>query len=266
MRGAISLKSQASCLLQGIYVTCDSAPPTKPLRDRVFPLKYILHPEYLSTNLLYHNYTTHIILIGRLERSLSSMDPQYGNSGHHTPSTQVQQLAYTNQAPRPLSAREQDMLAHLDNLRLFLITAPYNHATGRVTTSTADTHPALNRFALPNGELVSCVYWQSLYHITGTDIVRALVFRFEAFGRPVRNLKKFEEGVFSDLRNLKPGIDACLEEPKVCQSIQFSVHTFTPMGPSHHFLSFCLSTNAYVLKRSRKCSTGRNHSYCLARR
>lgn len=28
-------------------------------------------------------------------------------------------------------------------------------------------------------------------------------------------MKKFEEGVFSDLRNLKPGQDACLEEPKV---------------------------------------------------
>ena len=26
---------------------------------------------------------------------------------------------------------------------------------------------------------------------------------------------KFEEGVFSDLRNLKPGVDPCLEEPKV---------------------------------------------------
>ncbi|GLB44294.1 putative STE like transcription factor [Lyophyllum shimeji] len=75
-------------------------------------------------------------------------------------------------------------------------------------------HPSLNRFLLPSGEYVSCVLWNGLYHITGTDIVRALVFRFEAFGRPVRNMKKFEEGVFSDLRNLKPGVDACLEEPK----------------------------------------------------
>lgn len=79
----------------------------------------------------------------------------------------------------------------------------------------SSTHPALNRFLLPNNEYVSCVLWGGLYHITGTDIVRALVFRFEAFGRPVRNMKKFEEGVFSDLRNLKPGVDACLEEPKV---------------------------------------------------
>ena len=33
------------------------------------------------------------------------------------------------------------------------------------------------------GEFVTCVLWSGLYHITGTDIVRALVFRFEAFGK-----------------------------------------------------------------------------------
>lgn len=53
-----------------------------------------------------------------------------------------------------------------------------------------------------------------LFHITGTDIVRCLAFRFHAFGRPVKNSKKFEEGIFSDLRNLKAGNDASLEEPK----------------------------------------------------
>lgn len=122
----------------------------------------------------------------------------------------------------------------------------------------------LTRLVDSTGEYVTCVLWSGLYHITGTDIVRALVFRFAAFGehrvpsiplypfhfatvifsvaisfdrcllwvswllmflfsfsfllilgRPVRNMKKFEEGVFSDLRNLKPGHDACLEEPKV---------------------------------------------------
>jgi transcription factor STE12 len=54
----------------------------------------------------------------------------------------------------------------------------------------------------------------NLFHITGTDIVRSLTYRFLAFGRPVVNNKKFEEGIFSDLRNLKPGTDASLEEPK----------------------------------------------------
>lgn len=34
-------------------------------------------------------------------------------------------------------------------------------------------------------------------------------------------MKKFEEGVFSDLRNLKPGVDACLEDPKVSHSNNF---------------------------------------------
>jgi len=53
-----------------------------------------------------------------------------------------------------------------------------------------------------------------LYHISGTDIVRCLAFRFGAFGRPVKNVKKFEEGIFSDLRNLKAGTDASLEDPK----------------------------------------------------
>lgn len=50
--------------------------------------------------------------------------------------------------------------------------------------------------------------------LTISITVRALAFRFEAFGRPIHATKKWEEGVFSDLRNLKPGQDACLEDPK----------------------------------------------------
>ncbi|TAQ83043.1 hypothetical protein B7494_g8633 [Chlorociboria aeruginascens] len=72
----------------------------------------------------------------------------------------------------------------------------------------------IRRFLLPTGEYVSCVLWNNLFHISGTDIVRCLSFRFQAFGRPVKNSKKFEEGIFSDLRNLKSGTDASLEEPK----------------------------------------------------
>lgn len=133
---------------------------------------------------------------------------------------------------RPLSLKERELLAHLDRLKFFLATAPSRWSMeGGGDASAAghnpsalpvghpnSAHPALNRFLLPNSEYVSCVLWGGLYHITGTDIVRALVFRFEAFGRPVKNMKKFEEGVFSDLRNLKPGVDACLEEPKVRQT------------------------------------------------
>ncbi|KAG7085909.1 hypothetical protein E1B28_003443 [Marasmius oreades] len=121
---------------------------------------------------------------------------------------------------RPLTPQEQEKLAHLDRLKFFLATAPSRWNPSQSGSNQPQhhphtpSHPALNRFLLPSQEFVTCVYWNELYHITGTDIVRALVFRFEAFGRPVRNMKKFEEGVFSDLRNLKPGQDACLEEPK----------------------------------------------------
>lgn len=62
--------------------------------------------------------------------------------------------------------------------------------------------------------LTDCWDRSNLFHISGTDIVRTLAFRFQAFGRPVKNSKKFEEGIFSDLRNLKAGTDATLEEPK----------------------------------------------------
>ncbi|KAJ3856519.1 STE like transcription factor-domain-containing protein [Lentinula lateritia] len=137
---------------------------------------------------------------------------------------------------RPLNQIEHEKLAQLDRLKFFLATAPsrWDSNGPNASSSSSDpylnmgmgmngglniphhapTHPALNRFLLPTQEYVTCVLWNGLYHITGTDIVRALCSRFDAFGRPVRNMKKFEEGVFSDLRNLKPGQDASLEEPK----------------------------------------------------
>ncbi|KAG8215457.1 STE like transcription factor-domain-containing protein [Butyriboletus roseoflavus] len=130
----------------------------------------------------------------------------------------------TKDLSRSLTTKEQDNIAHLDRLKYFLATAPSRWSSPGSSRS-ADTidhasvthtssHPSMNRFLLPTSEYVSCVLWSGTYHITGTDIVRTMVFRFEAFGRPIRNMKKFEEGIFSDLRNLKPGVDATLEEPK----------------------------------------------------
>jgi transcription factor STE12 len=106
--------------------------------------------------------------------------------------------------PMPTDEDMHMRLAMIDDLKLFLATAPTNW----------NQDSPIKQFTLPTGEHISCVIWGKLFHITGTDIVRSLMFRFHAFGRPVINLKKFEEGIFSDLRNLKPGTDACLEEPK----------------------------------------------------
>lgn len=125
-----------------------------------------------------------------------------------------QNAAMASQKPETfmLSTEAQQALPHdaqvalnqVDNLKYFLISAPVDWTPEQY----------IRRFLLPTGEYVSCVLWNNLFHISGTDIVRCLSFRFQAFGRPVKNSKKFEEGIFSDLRNLKSGTDASLEEPK----------------------------------------------------
>lgn len=74
--------------------------------------------------------------------------------------------------------------------------------------------PPVRKYKMANGEEISCVFWKGNFFITGTDVVKVLIFRFQQFGRGILNPKKFEEGVFSDLRNLKPGQDAVLEEPR----------------------------------------------------
>ncbi|KAJ3314698.1 homeodomain transcription factor ste12 [Boothiomyces sp. JEL0838] len=93
---------------------------------------------------------------------------------------------------------------HLEGFKLFLSTAPVNW----------NHNETIRRYPLPNGESVSCVLWNELFHITGTDIVRSLIYRFECLGRKVVMQKKFEEGIFSDLRNLKPMADSTLEESR----------------------------------------------------
>jgi transcription factor STE12 len=131
------------------------------------------------------------------------------------PSASTSTASHSLVLSRPLTTKERSQLTQLDALRLFLLTGPAKWGTVSSSSAALSTPPALHRFPLPGGEPVSCVRWRGLFYITGTDVVRALVFRFAAFGRPVRHMKKFEEGIFSDLRNLKPGQDATLEEPKV---------------------------------------------------
>lgn len=153
-----------------------------------------------------------------IDRSQSAFVPRFNPSATG--------LSACKNLTRPLTVQEHENLIYLDNLKFFLATAPsrWSSTPSGLTQNDsfpmnssghpASSHPSMNRFLLPSSEYITCVSWNNRYFITGTDIVRALIFRFEAFGRPVVNMKKFEEGIFSDLRNLKPGVDACLEEPK----------------------------------------------------
>lgn len=105
------------------------------------------------------------------------------------------------------SSREniEESLRLIDDLKFFLATAPVNWQENQI----------IRRYYLNNDQgFVSCVFWNSLYYITGTDIVKCCMYRMQKFGREVVQKKKFEEGIFSDLRNLKCGVDATLEQPK----------------------------------------------------
>ncbi|KAK9477751.1 STE like transcription factor-domain-containing protein [Lipomyces japonicus] len=119
--------------------------------------------------------------------------------------TRPETFMMSAEAQELLTFETINALKEVDKLKIFLATAPAQMMPKEI----------FNRFQIPTQEYVTCVLWNGVFYITGTDIVRCLTFRFQAFGRPVKNPKKFEEGIFSDLRNLKPtNDDALLEEPK----------------------------------------------------
>lgn len=99
----------------------------------------------------------------------------------------------------------EESLKLIDDFKYYLTTGPANWQENQI----------IRRYHL-NNEMgfVSCVFWNNLYYMTGTDIVKCCLYRMEKFGRTIVQKKKFEEGIFSDLRNLKIGTDATLEQPK----------------------------------------------------
>ncbi|KAI8805971.1 STE like transcription factor-domain-containing protein [Cladochytrium replicatum] len=118
------------------------------------------------------------------------------------PTSSAQQLS---SAPTPAPSATPSLATSSLSLNRFLATATkkwdYLSAPAR-------------RFQLTDSDFIACVFWNNKFYISGTDIIRTVVFRFNAIGRTVVNMKKLEEGVFSDLRNLKPGFHASLEEPR----------------------------------------------------
>lgn len=122
------------------------------------------------------------------------------SSNSSSPGNQIPRPSGTNAGPGYGQTPAQKELLQ------FLAAAP------RLWASPTD--PPVRKYKMSNGEEISCVFWKGRFFITGTDIVKILIFHFQQMGRGILNPKKFEEGVFSDLRNLKPGIDAVLEEPR----------------------------------------------------
>ena len=128
--------------------------------------------------------------LGSLQNDGMALPESENDAFHHQQQEQrYQQLDHTSSpaiapAPSPMpSPALQPLPANtsssetesetLERLKLFLATAP------------VDWNPSqrMKRFTFPNGERISCILWNSLFHVTGTDIVKILMFRFAAFGR-----------------------------------------------------------------------------------
>lgn len=94
------------------------------------------------------------------------------------------------------------MQARAEQLKHFLQTAPGNWQEGQ----------QFKAFQISQTSRVLCVLWEGKFYISGTDIVKILSERLRFFGREIVNEKKFQEGVFSDLRAVKPGKGAIIEQ------------------------------------------------------
>lgn len=106
--------------------------------------------------------------------------------------------------PKPSESLEES-LRLIEDLKFFLSTAPANWQENQI----------IRRYYLNHNDgFISCIFWKNIYYITGTDIVRGVAYKFKHFGRQIIDQKKFEEGIFSDLRTLKRGTDAVLEESR----------------------------------------------------
>ncbi|GME70844.1 unnamed protein product [[Candida] boidinii] len=141
--------------------------------------------------------------------SLPDKSSTNSNSNSNSTSTSTSNsTANTNTNENASSERETSLdesLRLIEDLKVFLITAPANWHENQV----------IRRYFLNREEgFVSCVFWNNLYYITGTDIVRCIAYKFHHYGRKIIDRKKFEEGIFSDLRSLKCGTDAVLENPR----------------------------------------------------
>lgn len=60
--------------------------------------------------------------------------------------------------------------------------------------------------------MIKCVYWEGRYFITGADVIKIVQWRLKMANISILNFQKFEQQVYSDLRRLRIGKDAIIEE------------------------------------------------------
>ncbi|KIY44846.1 STE-domain-containing protein [Fistulina hepatica ATCC 64428] len=165
-------QKRASLGFAGLQVTTSNDDGTDENKIELDPNEYTARPG---------NAHLHTEFLTGISSAGTSQDADSTPSPEPVPSSTADDLSGLS---RPLTVSEKERLGQLDKLKFFLATAPSrwdvtNPSLPQHDTEIGHSHPSLNRFALPSQEYVTCVLWNGIYHITGTDIVRALVFRFE---------------------------------------------------------------------------------------
>lgn len=64
------------------------------------------------------------------------------------------------------------------------------------------------------GDSITCAFWRKEGLISGSDIIKVIkaIYRLKFLGQSPKDRRKFEDGIISDLRSLRIGKDATLEE------------------------------------------------------
>lgn len=90
----------------------------------------------------------------------------YSQNGDAKDSTRISQPSLEPSTTQ--QTESEAMLEAVDKLKFFLATAPgsFDQAPYDMNDGVAREERCLNRFALPTGELISCVLWNGLYHIS----------------------------------------------------------------------------------------------------
>ncbi|KAL9101720.1 MAG: hypothetical protein Q9163_003042 [Psora crenata] len=196
-----------SPLILVLFAARQQPPTTKPSQD-CFPLR---SPTRGSPRVSETGTSPHHTLLDPLEVT-STMYSQNNNAAM-APPQKPETFMLSDAAQQNLPHDAQVALQQVDNRESLPLGCAFE-PLALVATLTVDDRQRYWTDNEHQPDVLTLLNRNNLFHISGTDIVRCLSFRFQAFGRPVRNSKKFEEGIFSDLRNLKSGTDASLEEPK----------------------------------------------------
>ncbi|TPX41745.1 hypothetical protein SeLEV6574_g05941 [Synchytrium endobioticum] len=76
--------------------------------------------------------------------------------------------------------------------------------------------PCVDKFELDYNGPIAVVSWNQGIFVSGTDVLKIVQKLFSELGRPIdpAHQKKWEEGIFSDLRGLKVSVGCILEQPR----------------------------------------------------